>query len=341
VQHAVPLRMRAAVAVSLRRASALALVAALATGGRVAHAAPTSAPVGVATSAVPRVFVQELVVDGQLAKPVRNELALRLTEGLVKPGVELVADEATATHVVRATVKVVERDLEIRIELREREGNTLVAHVEDRCDLCGRTEAAETMTSMGLSLHRRVEIALRPAPVLSVTTDPPGALVLVDGEPFGTTPVELPVAAGKHALRITKAGYIAQTRAVDLVGGVRESLTLELQAAPESVATRRPVREAIGWSALGVGIVGTVAGATLIAIHGRPIQNKCHGAAVDADGTCRYVHSTRVPGAIVGAIGVGLLATGIALVVIERRRPAKTSTQARLGFGTAGPIVRF
>jgi hypothetical protein len=61
-------------------------------------------------------------------------------------------------------------------------------------------------------------------------------------------------------------------------------------------------------------------GAALIGIHGRPIRSKCTGGNVDADGTCRWNHSTMTPGVVLGTIGVGLLATGVSLLVIEKRR---------------------
>lgn len=308
---------------------------------------PVASEMIATTTDAPRVFVGPLVIDGELPKPVQRELADRLREGLAKPGLELVDDEASATHVVRATVEVVDRDLRFRIELRDKDGDLVVAHVEELCELCGRTEAADTLTSLGLSLRRRVEIALQPPPVVSVVSEPPGAFVQLDGEPFGTTPFELPVTAGKHTLRVTKAGYIAQTRSIDVVNGVRESLSVALQTIPEEAALeRRPVRWAIGWAALSTGVVGTVAGVTLLALDGQPIRSKCKGSGVDADGTCRFVHSTLVSGAVVGALGVGLLATGIALVVIERRRAPwarehDRGKHARLGLGPLGPALRF
>lgn len=46
------------------------------------------------------------------------------------------------------------------------------------------------------------------APV-RVATEPPGATVLVDGEPAGTTPAEIEVDAGEHELELRLAGYNA------------------------------------------------------------------------------------------------------------------------------------
>jgi hypothetical protein len=41
---------------------------------------------------------------------------------------------------------------------------------------------------------------------------------------------------------------------------------------------------------------------------------------VDADGDCKYLFATRVPGLIVTSIGAALLVTGIALVASSRAR---------------------
>ncbi len=45
------------------------------------------------------------------------------------------------------------------------------------------------------------------AGVLHVVTDPPGAEVSVDGEPRGSTPIELKLPPGRHALRVDRDGY--------------------------------------------------------------------------------------------------------------------------------------
>ncbi len=43
---------------------------------------------------------------------------------------------------------------------------------------------------------------------ISVTTDPPGARVYLDGKPRGTTPLEIEnVTAGEHVIKLSKAGY--------------------------------------------------------------------------------------------------------------------------------------
>jgi len=234
-----------------------------------------------------RVFVAPLVADGDLTDAVQIELTARLRDALDGP--EIVASETAATHRVHASVRSDEDDLNLRIELHTTDGD-VIAFVEDRCELCGHTEAAETFTSLGHALRRRMEQVLHPPPVVSLRTDlpaPPRPMV------------------------------------------------------PESANPRRPVRWGLGWTALSTGAVGTLAGVTLLALHGQPIQRKCTGANVDADGTCRFVHSTLVPGAVLGAIGVGLLATGIALVVIERRRTPRPVTQARLAVGPLGPMLRF
>ncbi len=48
------------------------------------------------------------------------------------------------------------------------------------------------------------------AGTLEVVSDPPGAQVLVDGEPVGAAPVSRAVKPGKHAVEARRAGYMVQ-----------------------------------------------------------------------------------------------------------------------------------
>lgn len=213
-----------------------------------------------------RVVIAPLTVDGSLAAPLRQTLDERLRDGL-DAGVFEVVDSGTA-RTVRTEIVARDRDLDFSLSLVDRDGTTVVARVEEHCDMCGTVEAGDAIASLGMALSRRAELAMQ-----ATTTAPP------------PPPVAPPV-----------------------------------DAAPKVEAHRRPVRWAIGWAALAGGLAASTTGVALLAIHGKPIDRKCTGGNVDADGTCRFMHSTLVPGAVVTTLGVGLLSTGIALLVIESKR---------------------
>lgn len=83
---------------------------------------------------------------------------------------------------------------------------------------------------------------------LSVSSQPPGANVYLDGEKIGTAPVTVPgVAAGSHRLLLTLQGYADITRAVNVTAGqeTRESVTFPAKKAPGF-----PVPAALGALAL-------------------------------------------------------------------------------------------
>jgi hypothetical protein len=64
---------------------------------------------------------------------------------------------------------------------------------------------------------------------LTLTTDPPGAAVYVDGKAHGTTPVAVPaLAAGEHRVKVVKDGYLENSRVVTLAPGRTENLQVKL-----------------------------------------------------------------------------------------------------------------
>jgi hypothetical protein len=272
------------------------------------------------------VRVAPLTVEGELPDHLRAALATGLRSALEQSSLDVVDDDADRT--VRASVTTRGPDLDLAVELVESRTDKVVARVESRCDMCGTAEATEMIASLGTALSRRVELQTQAPPTLEVVSDPPGATVMLDGVAIGTTPLALPASTGRHELRIVRRGFVEQTRAIELVDGVTESLAITLS--PVVGSPRRPIRWALGWAGVGVGTAATIGGAALIGINGRPIRNKCTGANVDGDGTCRWNHSTMIPGVVLGTIGIGLLATGVSLIVIEKRRSVAPGLRALL-----------
>ena len=81
-------------------------------------------------------------------------------------------------------------------------------------------------------------------PTLTVTSDPSGASVTVDGQPYGRTPVTLrDLSAGPHAVTVSMPGRQTFTRNVELrAGGSHDVVaTLEPEQAPV-VARKEPLR---------------------------------------------------------------------------------------------------
>ena len=65
-----------------------------------------------------------------------------------------------------------------------------------------------------------VELVLQPLPgIIEIGTDPPGATVIIDGDPAGETPLgPVRLAAGAHDLLIKKARYLPHERVLDVTG---------------------------------------------------------------------------------------------------------------------------
>ncbi len=68
-----------------------------------------------------------------------------------------------------------------------------------------------------------------------VSSSPPGAVVGVDGEERGTTPLALQLKRGVHQVKLTLNGYQEERRVVRLVAGADKSLFVTLRAEPQSV----------------------------------------------------------------------------------------------------------
>jgi hypothetical protein len=62
---------------------------------------------------------------------------------------------------------------------------------------------------------------------LSIITDPPGASLSIDNAPWGETPKQLELAAGKYLIQIGKPGYTGIRRYLTVSGPVEETFKLE------------------------------------------------------------------------------------------------------------------
>jgi PKD repeat protein len=109
---------------------------------------------------------------------------------------------------------------------------------------------------------------------LSVETDPAGAMVLVDGQSWGVTPLaERSIAPGDHRVRVVKEGYLDNSRVVSVQAG--QSGRVQVKLTPQGKA---PVREQVDTTApppqnegggskkailIGLGVVAVGAGAYL------------------------------------------------------------------------------
>jgi hypothetical protein len=70
--------------------------------------------------------------------------------------------------------------------------------------------------------------------VLTVTTNPPGAMVILDGRPApGQTPLSVEVAPGPHTIALRREGYAAETTPLQARFGRAVIVSLDLARAPK------------------------------------------------------------------------------------------------------------
>lgn len=317
---------------------------------------PAAAP-GDSTATV---AVLPLEVEGELSDADRDSLSQQLVDGLqrgafgvVDPAAVVaaspkaagcnkskcladVASDAGATHVLRARVTVVDRDYAVEVELYDgRSGNSL-AKTDEGCEICGIADAGNLMSTAAATLRTKLDALAKGPSTLSIVSSPEGAEVLLDGEIIGVTPLERPVVPGKGVIRVSKEGYIAIEREVELVEGVAEKLSFEL----EKVPSRLPSRP-WGWVSLGVGVAALGAAATFAVFGatereyklGGDTDSGCYRNEDDA-GNCKYVWNTEWHALGLGIAGGALTTLGIAILLNSRTRK-KTQRGGELEGSTA------
>lgn len=301
-----------------------------------------------------KIAVLPLKVEGKVDEATRREWTNGLRRGIGRGDfvvaeqaqVEGVADAACdskscwdklrgatqATHLVRTQVTIKNRDYALKLQLVDASSGAVIVSTEDRCEICGVEEVSNLLDSQGALLQTRLAAMGKGPPVLVVDTKPSGALVFVDDEVVGTTPLERPVLEGAHKVRVSLPGYVAEERELSLVPGVREQVTLELQRTPGS-----PKRRALGAAAFGGGLALLGGGLALVAIDDREYKGDCSGMNVDADGQCKWLFNTAVGGAVAAVAGAVLTTLGVVALVRNRNvKPARQAWVVPRGLGVFG-----
>lgn len=256
--------------------------------------------------------------------------------------------EAPAGSQLRLQVSVDEdaRDYAIRFELFDASG-TSVAKAETSCDICAETEAAaQTGRELAAFLAANAKAV---GTSVRITSEPPGATVLVDGAEVGTTPYEGPIAAGKHTIALQRDGYEGSSREFDAAEGKTSEMHVDLEGrAPKQKNPGREPNDSTrraawigGWVGIGVGVALLTTGIALLAIDGNEIKSDCSGANMDAFGNCKYRYETTGGGAAATVLGVAFAGAGTGLVVWSRPKKNGAQLKAHLSPTRVGLTLRF
>ncbi len=132
-----------------------------------------------------------------------------------------------------------------------------VAAYERYLELAQDAQDHEAVRRLVTSLRARLKDRLG---ALLVTTAPEGAAVYLDdaATPAGHTPVTLDVEPGAHAVRLSREGFQVALRTVEIKGGERSAVAVELRAveAAPAAAEGPGWRPVAGWVAVGLGAAG-------------------------------------------------------------------------------------
>jgi tetratricopeptide (TPR) repeat protein len=73
------------------------------------------------------------------------------------------------------------------------------------------------------------KLKIRNLGTLSITSDPPGATIKLDGAPAGTTDLSLYSLKGDHDIEVTKPGFVSQRQAVSVIPQKTEKIHFKLE----------------------------------------------------------------------------------------------------------------
>lgn len=220
----------------------------------------------------------------------------------------------SANAVVLLTVDQQDNVFRFGLEARSVTTGERLATVDDVCEICGLEEVAELVELRAAALGERLD---RPEEgTVRISSDPPGATVLVDDRSVGTTPLELVLPTGSHAVRVEKSGFLEDAKAVEVRSGVDQDMRFRLVVLP-SKANESRRWFIVGGTSFGLGLVGIAAGIPLVLMDGKPYEADCRA---DPSGNCANLYGTMGAGAALTTAGVIGVGAGTAMLLIGRKR---------------------
>jgi TolB-like protein len=310
--------------VSPRMSGALALACVFVAAGQ-------AAAQGGAKPERPQVAVVRLNFTGAVAEAARELFAVRLVEGLAVADFQVtsgtpVADRLQASgvdplscldepcyrkaapalgvaYLVAGAVAERQKTYQITLELVNGKTGAVIGTHRERCEICGIEEAGEKMGLAASALRARLEAVAKAPARFVIRSRPPGALVIVDGQQVGRTPLDREIAGGAHTLQVSADGYDVSERSLTVVSGVDETLDMDLVPVP----SKFPFRKA-GWAAVALGAVALAGGIYAETLDGKEIP--CAEAEKDPWGHCPHLRNTRVLAAALVGLGVGSAVLG-------------------------------
>lgn len=306
-----------------------------------------------------RVAVLPVHSRSTLPGSTRAELRSTIEQGLQRSDVVLVSDErvdgqlrgricssadcavalaeaVAATWVLRPTITVVDSVYEVRLEAIDGGGRS-IASASERCEICGYGEVTELVADRSAALAAKVRLLRRQAPRLMLSSSPSGAKVWIDEQLVGHTPLEHEVGVGEHEVRVELRGYVSEHRRVTAVAGTQDTLSFTMLG--DAVEpSRRPPWLGLGVASLTTGTAMLGAGIALAVIDEREFQRPCNP---DPMGNCSHRYDTQTGGIALAVGGGVLLATGVALLIVDRRFRRKGPPSAGRWRGGRGLAFGF
>ena len=179
---------------------------------------------------------------------------------------------------------------DITLTMLETSGGTVLAQVNQRCDVCNFKEVEEAAAVATERLHKQTLVFISTRSTLVLRSNPTRAEVLLDGLPAGKTPLRRLLPPGAHTYEVAAEGRSAvQAGALEpgKVKSIRVKLVPRLMGSATNRRTTPRSRRSprwVKWAVLGTTVVAGGVGGGLLALDGRESSDP------------RYVHDTRGAG---------------------------------------------
>jgi hypothetical protein len=262
---------------------------------------------------VQQVGLMPIELQGTARGKVKKQLSDALRQGLLRGTVEIntfndegvcatgPCREALAGQsvvIIRPTIKVDGSGYAIKLEVFRQGEAKAVAAFDNTCEACDADAAGELLTELAGALLDAIEqLPAEPEPTPAPAED------LQDEEPVE----DEPVAEGPQP---------------------------EASSEPPEESSKPPLKPLWGALSLSLGVALGGTGAGMLALDGREHQPSCSDDLLDVNGACPNVWTTKGPGIGMLAGGVALIGTGVALLVISKKRQGGNErAQARVGAG--------